>query len=460
MEWRGLRRRTLVKSGAAVGALLLAGGPAALVDGPRRQDEVAGRTSRLFPDDRLAHADLHNHTLFSDGAGDPRRAFASMRLAGLDVAALTDHATMSYGVGDGLCASLDGCQRLAGINEATWRQARALADGANQDDVFVALRGFEWTSPVLGHLNVWFSERWVDPLHAEPEPSDGALEALRRGGHAVANVVAGLHARLLGSPVTPDAMRGFYAWLKAAPGEDGFGGADGIVGFNHPGREPGRFAAFAYDAALRERMISLEIFNRTQDYLFEGTDRGAESPLNQCLNAGWRVGLLGVTDEHGSGWGFAEGQGRAGLWLRTLSRDGVREALQARRFFAAAVSGLRLDATANGVRMGGVLPHGRGPVRLAVDLDRGRSWWGKRLNVQVLRPGTKLPTIAAAFEVRVPRDDEPHLSLTVPMVDAADGAWLVLRVSDPAVPADPRATGEYAQFGRAVAYASPFFLAA
>ncbi|HTF60461.1 MAG TPA: hypothetical protein VK713_11195, partial [Actinomycetes bacterium] len=47
------------------------------------------RVSRLFPGSWLAHADLHNHTWLSDGAGDPRLAFASMRAAGLDVAALT-----------------------------------------------------------------------------------------------------------------------------------------------------------------------------------------------------------------------------------------------------------------------------------------------------------------------------------------------------------------------------------
>ena len=40
------------------------------------------RASRLFPGWWLAHADLHNHTRLSDGAGDPRLAFASMRAAG------------------------------------------------------------------------------------------------------------------------------------------------------------------------------------------------------------------------------------------------------------------------------------------------------------------------------------------------------------------------------------------
>ena len=52
------------------------------------------RRSRLEPADApltLVVADLHNHSLNSDGRGDPERAFELMRAAGLDVAALTDH---------------------------------------------------------------------------------------------------------------------------------------------------------------------------------------------------------------------------------------------------------------------------------------------------------------------------------------------------------------------------------
>ena len=40
----------------------------------------------------------------------------------------------------------------------------------------------------------------------------------------------------------------------------------------------------------------------------------------------------------------------------------------------------------------------------------------------------------------------------------ADGDWVVLRVTDPAGPPDPRAPGEWARLGRGIAYASPFWL--
>jgi len=126
--------------------------------------------------------------------------------------------------------------------------------------------------------------------------------------------------------------------------------------------------------------------------------------------------------------------------------------------FASRVKGLRLDAACAGVRMGGTVPLGRArTVQVDVDLDRGATWWGRRLNVQVLRPGRRLPTLAAAVEVALPSPEEPVVSFEVD-VDPADGPWLVLRVSDPSAAADPRVTGPWAELGYALAYASPFWL--
>jgi hypothetical protein len=107
--------------------------------------------------------------------------------------------------------------------------------------------------------------------------------------------------------------------------------------------------------------------------------------------------------------------------------------------------------------MGTAIAHHRGPVRLQVDLDRGEAWWGRRLNVQVLRPGSRLPALAAAIDVRLPGPDEPVIAFELDL-DPGDGDWVVLRVSDPNQPADPRATGQYARLGRGIAYTSPFWL--
>ena len=374
----------------------------------------AGRQSRLHRGTALVHADLHNHTLLSDGAGDPVQAFESMREAGLDVAAITDHATLTApwweAVHRGEAGLPPGVRPPRGIEPADWPRLAAIADAADDPGSFTAIRGFEWTTPTQGHINVWFSEYYTEVEH-------------------------------------PHQVGPFFRWLTGDPGEES------LAGFNHPGREPGRFEDFAYVAAARPRMVSLEMFNRWDDYLFEGYIDGRNSPLSACLDAGWRPGLSGVTDEHGDDWGFVEGKGRAGLWITEHTRAGVRDAMAARRFFATRVSGLRVDALANGVRMGSVLPHTTGVVTFALDVDRGADWIGKVLEVQVLRPGGAVPLVVEVVTARVGE----VIELQVPLA-LADGPWVVLRVADPARPNTTPGPPAHPANNEAVAYTSPWFL--
>ena len=135
------------------------------------------------------------------------------------------------------------------------------------------------------------------------------------------------------------------------------------------------------------------------------------------------------------------------------TRAGVLEAMRARRFFATRVSGLRVDATANDVRMGGVLPLARGDVRFALDLNRGPDWDGKPIRVQVLRPGVLAPTVADVIDTVA----NQVVRFTVPL-DVAMGNWVVLRVSDPTLPnPSPGPSGHPCNdFG--LAYSSPWWL--
>jgi len=382
----------------------------------------AARASRITRGTRLVHADMHNHTLLSDGDGDPARAFASMRSAGLDVAALTDHATLSDGV---LGEVLDGLlpqeyKSVAGITPSDFARTGRLADAANHDGRFTAIRGFEWSEPLIGHVNVWFTEHYVDVLQA------GLMQPL-------------------------------FDWLRREPGLVLDGGAGGLAGFNHPGREPGRFQEFRYDAGVRDRVVSLELFNREDDYLFEGFGDGLTSPLVACLGAGWRTGIAGVTDEHGTDWGFPEGKGRTGMWVKDHTRRGVKEAMRARRFFATRTSGLRVDATATSdgrtARMGQSLRHRRGPVRFRLDLARDRDWLGRRLEVQVLRPGTVVPEVADVVDFRV----GGVLEFSVPLDVADGGDWAVLRVADPSRANATPGPRNHPANNLAIAYTSPFW---
>ncbi|QSB16561.1 CehA/McbA family metallohydrolase [Natronosporangium hydrolyticum] len=393
----GVHRRSLLVG--AGGLLMLAAAPgsahAATVpttEAGEPMSQGAARASRISDGTQLVHADLHNHTVLSDGDGAPEAAFVSMREAGLDVAALTDHTTM-FGIG--------------GLTSAQWRLTGDLADAADDPGQYTAIRGFEWSHPLLGHVNVWFTDDFADLLRA------GSVGSL-------------------------------YRWLTSR---------SGLASLNHPGREAGRFENFRLDPAAVDQLVGLEIFNRREDYLFRGWSSGQRSPLVACLNAGWRTGLTGVTDEHGTDWGFPEGKGRSGLWVVENTRAAVYEAMRARRFFATRVSGLRVDATANGVRMGGSLPIAQGDVQFRLDLDRGPDWVGLPLVVQVLRPGTDAPAVVEVVELTAGE----ILEFTVPL-DRADGDWVLLRVADPAEPNDTPGPAGHPCNNRGVAYTSPWWL--
>ena len=360
------------------------------------------RTSPLLPGYALVHADLHNHTKLSDGNGDPRKAFASMRDAGLDAAAITDHTNLPSPWGSTL-------------DEKGWQQLAGLARDADRAGEFVAIRGFEWSHPSLGHINVWDSPSWTAPQR--PTASD---------------------------------LDGFYDWLQTPQA------GEALTSFNHPGSRGTvlRFGDFVLRQPLAPRMVGLEMFNKTDDYLLAVEDDGI-SPLIQCLDAGWTPGLIGVTDEHGKDWGRPEGKGRTGLFVKELSRAGVREALAARRSFAARVKGLRLAATLDGVFMGRRIkkPERKGPLELSVDLDLGPLAAGMELSLQLLRWAKDIPEVEEIG--RFVSGSEP---LRTQVTVDPDEPWIVLRVTDPNGKVSRGTPKPFDGLGRSIAYASPWWI--
>ena len=365
----------------------------------------------------LLAADLHNHSWLSDGDGDPRTAFAQCRAAGLDVAALTDHASIPRHLVGGLRQDVDASDASVGVltppgdlDRAEWDLVGRLADAHDEPGVFTAIRGFEWTEPRIGHVNVWFSDDFL------PVTTPGS--------------VAGLHEWV--SEVEPHAL----------------------FGYNHPGREPGRFNEFRLAPTVVPRMVTLEMFNRYDDYVAVGARSGHVSPLVACLRRGWRPGLIGVSDEHGRDYGLA-GKGRAGMWADEHSRSGVRDALLRRHVFATREPGARLEASLGGAEMGATGPRG-GTLRVELTLP------GSRRPADVVAQllvddGGPLPHVHAQW----PLDPDGRTDHVVDGLDDADRAyrWAVLRVVDPSradrsvhLPADE------ALSRRALAYASPWWL--
>jgi hypothetical protein len=283
----------------------------------------------------LFYGDLHNHTGYSDGLGRPRDALRQMRERGLHFAAITDHGEW-----------LD--QETAVRDADKWAAAARQVAEINGDD-FVAMRGFEWSSPRQGHSNVWCSADYT--------------------GYGMTG---------------DDTMSAYYEWLaEARP----VAGAHVLAGFNHPGRELACFDGCTYTPALDDRIVTLECFNRADDY-GEGYIR--------ALDHGWHVGAIGVSDHHQEDWGNPA-LPRAGLIAPALTLRGIQTALAARQVFATRSPTLALLMVGNDALMGARLDlDRRAPLAIGVWCDdpAADNGWAR------LELRTNGGALVAAYETR------------------------------------------------------------
>jgi hypothetical protein len=257
---------------------------------------------------QLFYGDLHTHTSYSDGAGRPEDALRQMRARGLHFAAITDHGEL-----------LD---RETAIYDANKWAAAARQVAAVNDETFVAIRGFEWSSPQQGHSNVWCSTNFTS-YHQTSDETIGP----------------------------------YYEWLASAQPN---AGALVLAGFNHPGRELGCFDGCAYVPALDDRIVTIECFNRDDDY-------GAA--YFRALDRGWHLGAIGVSDHHAEEWGNPA-LPRTGVLASALRLPTLQSALQARRVFATRSPTLALLLDGNAALMGSRLRLGpRAPLMLCVWCD-------------------------------------------------------------------------------------------
>jgi PHP domain len=314
------------------------------------------RTYRL----RLFYGDLHNHTGYSDGIGRPEEALRQMRARGLHFAAITDHGEFF--------------DRETTVREARKWEATAQQVAALTGDDFLAIRGFEWSSPRQGHSNVWCS---------------AAYTGYRDTGDR--------------------SMQAFYEWLSRAQPVPG---AEVLASFNHPGREVLCFDGCVFVPRLDERIVALECFNRGDDY---------GDAYFHALDRGWHVGAIGVSDHHQDDWGNSAFP-RAGILAPALTLPQLQAALMARHVFATRSPTLAL-LIMGGARLMGARLHLRPAESLRVDVWCHDSLASQgRARLELWSNGGKL---IATHETRglqhvdwsetiPPRDDREH--------------WFVVRV--------------------------------
>jgi hypothetical protein len=453
-----MERREFLKALAGLGGAIAAR-PLTSLALPRTSAAAASRVSRLVSSAGLflAYTDLHNHSLISgDALGEPETALHDINAGGIDVACMTEHAISGKNHGELTCPGWKqgGCHMIEGIDGSDWKAMRRIADAAYVPGGFVSFRAFEFSTPTVGHLNVWFSKKFTDPLHQFSLITPKAIAELDRvfpPSQPIADVFE----------QAPDiaTIVPFYDWLSSPPDRPLGGGNDGIACFNHPG-DFGDFEGWRFHDGAARRVTMIEAFNtnnyRQADFFWSGEENGLQNTFNGCLNAGWRVGFTGVSDEH-SGVYRRPGMARGGLWVSSLSRDGVRAALKTRRSFATLEPGLRLDASASGRPMGSAFAHASGPIVVQLDIARTPDWTGKALTIEVVGRGSTIPSMLEKIPFVVPAPDQPPVTFTLD-ISRADTDWFFLRITDADRPKHPHAKPPFDQSGGAMAYASPWFL--
>ena len=309
------------------------GGRRALVGAAVTMIVGVGAVAPAGADDRLVlEGALHEHSGYSDGwpGSMPRTYFAAGAAAGIAFmgsAEHSDNAALPY-VFSSYCGSEPlACFEADKVNPADsyrkWPATLEQADAASTPD-FTAFRGFEWTSDVYGHINVFFS--------SEVTNAKGVVNS-------------------------PDLL---WKWMNtpvAAGGAD-----DGIAVFNHPGAKgsPGtpefNWGDFGYRHDVDEKVVGLETFNDQTDYGSAGAkgDPPAEGWYARALDRGWHVGAAAGEDlghDKADDWA---GPARAKTVILATgnSRAAIKSAMLERRFYAIRRRGIRLTFTVDGKPMG------------------------------------------------------------------------------------------------------------
>ena len=267
--------------------------------------------------------DLHNHCDISYGHGSLEDAYANAALQ-LDFASVTGHASWHDMPRDD--------PRLAGVvafHEAgfarlarCWEEVQELTGAVHEDGRFVSFLSYEWHSASAGDRCVYYKAGRGELITPD---SLGAL-------HGALRAAAGRGIEMLALPHHLAYRRGFRGidWDQFDP-------------------------AFAPVAEIVSMHGCGESDEGPRPFLHVMGPRDGESTAAAGLRRGHRFGFIGSTDHHSAHPG-SFGYGRACLWADRLDRDGLWQALRARRTYAVTGDPILLATTLNGAPMGAEIP--------------------------------------------------------------------------------------------------------
>jgi len=225
------------------------------------------------PDTTYNHyiGNLHSHTSYSDGQGTPAIAFAYARdSARIDFMAVTDHHN--------------------GLVAWEYEDILAQADYFNEDGVFVAIGGQEWTGIGRSHATVFEA----DHIFTAPQDDFDSfyVELYESGCHAI---------------------------------------------FAHP--EPENFDGYEYSAEGDVYINAVEVRTANEQALYA-----------KMLNMGWRLGVDGSQDNHWWNWG--ERPMWTVVLAPALNRPDILDASRNHRTYSVLDRDIRMTFKAGGHWMG------------------------------------------------------------------------------------------------------------
>ncbi len=256
-------------------------------------------------------ADLHGHSNLSDGTGTPDDYYVYAReVAALDVAALTDHD--HWGI------------QFLDAHPALWDEIRMAAQKHHEPGTFVTLLGYEWTSWMHGHRHV---------LYFDDEGAGEVLSSMDPATETPAQLW--------------DALRGKPALTFAHHS------AGGPIATNW---------SFPPDPELEPVTEIVSVHGQSEAIDAPGRLPAAVSGnfVRDVLDAGYQLGFIGSGDSHDGHPGLAHlaaaSGGLAAIFAEERTREGVRQALKARRCYATNGARILLQTSLDGHRMGSTIP--------------------------------------------------------------------------------------------------------
>lgn len=314
----------------------------------------------------------HSHTSISDGSLLPKDAYNVARHQGkTDFWFITEH-----------YQSLGFVATDPEVAEQTkeWDYELAAGKEFTEEGEFLALVGWEWSDSETGHMNVLFDE-------SEPP----------------AMLLTGMYETFISN------------WLRKKP--------QSLTGFNHPlwsevdaGLD--NFHDFEFNPKIARQVVYMEISSIEEVHYFY-----------RALDKGWWIAPLSAQDNHSPDWGIRNEF--VCVYAEKLDKASLREAFEARRFYATTDRNIQLNFTGNGKPMGSRLDgenlnlqisfaHANGVVPKLVRIVSNNATvvtqWEPKENSFHLNFETNIPKNASQWFVAYIENDDGSFALSAPII--------------------------------------------